>query len=318
MSGAVGPSPRAQQLRGLPRGFPRSGSSTGLYEDVDYREYWEGHARARQDALEKRLIAEALPASGRRMIDLGCGYGRLLPCYASRFKQIVLYDGSMSLLRQARTAAGDGVMLIAGDVASLPFKPAAFDTVLSVRVLQHLHDLDGALAEMRRVLARDGRLVFSYHNKRNVRRMLHYVVSHRIPNPYDRSSAEVGGAMVSHHPARVEAALLEAGFAAPAYRGAMVVNSIARVEEALDRPGAAAAEWASFTGEHWLAPWLVGAARATAGAEFLQATTLEDVLECPACHQALQRADAGFACAGCGHGYPIVDGITDMRNQEVA
>src|SRR5206468_2087851 len=51
--------------------------------------------------------------------------------------------------------------LTAADAARLPFRDAAFASVISNSVLEHLGDLPATLAEIRRVLRADGRLWFS-------------------------------------------------------------------------------------------------------------------------------------------------------------
>ena len=301
---------------GLPDAFAPPGNGGALYEDVKYEEYWQSPARVRQDALEKHLISEMLPVHGRRILDLGCGYGRLAPCYLDRFDSVVLCDGSMSLLHQAREAVGDRAIFVAGDVERLPFKPASFDTVLSIRVLQHVHDLETVLAGMRHILSRDGQLLFSYHNKRNARRVLHYLASRRIANPFGLESAEVSATLLSHHPRRMAAILADAGFSTPEYRGAMVMDSLAQITEKASRTAPSGARWSSFTGRHWLAPWLIGQALPCDGEALLQADSVDELLACPACGGSLRRAGDAFDCTGCEKSYPVRDGIIDSEYLE--
>ena len=120
--GAIVPSRRPAWPRRCPTRFPPAETGYSLYEDVAYQEYWK-NPLSRQDALEQYIISRMLPASGRRIIDLGCGYGRLAPCYVDRFDQVVLCDGSLSLLRDARAALGNRAFFVAADIARLPFRP---------------------------------------------------------------------------------------------------------------------------------------------------------------------------------------------------
>ena len=299
--------------KGLPEKFPPPEKSYSLYEDVEYQEHWEDSGHIRQDALERHIISDMLPVSGRRIIDVGGGYGRLAPVYLERFNQAVLYDGSLSLLRSARDTLGDRAVLVAGDVGRLPFKPASFDCVLTIRVLQHVHDLPGTLEEMRRVTAGDGSLVFSYHNKRNANRILHYLGTRKTGDPFSPESAEIGPTLISHHPAQVATLLHDARFSAPDYRGTVVVNSLARITEAFGRKAPAGATWAPLMGKFWLAPWLIGRSVAE-GAEDLQAAdSIEGLFQCPICHGDLVRSDQGYECPACRRSYPIEDGIADFR-----
>jgi len=299
--------------RGLPDTFAPPERSYSLYEGIDYEQYWDDPQQRRQDALEQRIVSDMLPWSGRRIIDLGCGYGRLAPCYLNRFEQVVMYDGSLSLLRQAREAFGHRAVAIAGDVAHLPFMAASFDSVLSIRVLQHIHDLRSTFQEMHRVLARDGRLVFSFHNKRNAHRIMHLIKARRIADPFSLDSAEVGPIIVSHHPNRVEALLTSAGFSAPEYQGAVVLDSLARAAERLGGHSPAGLRWAPFTGRHRLAPWLVGRATSPTGHTLQSAEHIDELLVCPSCKGDLDRPGRSYECPSCARTYPIVDGVLDFR-----
>lgn len=300
--------------RGLPASFDSAEKAYALYEDVAYTDYWDDVSQARQDALERVLVEELLPAQGARIVDVGCGYGRLAPCYLDRFETVVLFDGSMSLLRQAQETYGDRVLLVAGDVMRLPFRSGAFDQVLTVRVLQHLPDLDGAIRSLHRILADRGQLLFSYHNKRNANRILHYRRSRRIADPFSLESAEVSPTLISHHPARMAALLADAGFMPPEYRGAVVIDPLARLGESLGRNGTPGLRWSRFTGRHLLAPWLVGRADARGGPALDAHLAQERIFCCPRCSGELDRDEAGdMTCRACGGTFPNLEGVLDFR-----
>jgi len=309
--------PRGHDVsRGLPTAFPSSDMGFSLYEDIPYEEYWEDPAMVHQNLLEQRLVSDILPARGRRIIDIGCGYGRLLPCYVDRYSAVVLFDGSLSLLRHARELAGGRATLVAGDIAHIPFKPATFDTVLSIRVLQHIGDLETALRALRQILARDGQFVFSYHNKRNAHRILHYLKSRRVSDPFSLESAEVSPTLISHHPSRFAALLQDVGLSEPCYRGAVVIDAIANLTGRLGRQAPSGLGWAAFVGKHKLAPWLVGQSLAQSGEALMGADSIDDLFECPACRGALARSAASYDCIACQRSYPIREGIIDFRLQE--
>lgn len=301
--------------KGLPDRFPPAEKSHSLYEGVEYQEFWEDPRLRRQDALEQHIISEMLPTSGRRILDLGCGHGRLTPCYRDRFDQAVLCDGSLSLLREARAAVGSTPTLVAADVAHLPFRPASFDCVLTIRVLQHIHDLDGALIEVRRVIAGNGRLVFSYHNKRNAKRIVRYFAARGASNPFSLVPTEPMPTLISRHPRMVELALQEAGFSPPEYQGTALVHPLASFGERFGRqaPAGAGWGWARFMGRSKLAPWLIGNSFAEADNELKTAGAIDEIFQCPVCQAAVGRSDEGFECLACHRAYPIEDGIFDFR-----
>ncbi|PKQ15526.1 MAG: hypothetical protein CVT67_08900 [Actinobacteria bacterium HGW-Actinobacteria-7] len=299
--------------KSLPDKFPPAEKSFSLYEDIEYQEYWEEPGLDRLDALEQHLITELLPASGRSIIDLGCGYGRLAPCYVDRFERVVLCDGSLSLLHGARETLGDRAVLVAADVTRLPFKPASFDAVLTIRVLQHIQNLECAFEEAHRILARDGTFVFSYHNKSNPHRVLRYLADRSSGNPFTLESVPVWATLISHHPRRVGALMREAGFSDPEYCGTVVVNALANITDRLGRKSPSGASWAQLMGRLRIAPWLIGQSFSQGGSELAPGDDASEILACPACHGDLSRSDRGFGCSACTRMYPIEDGIFDFR-----
>ncbi|MEM7413304.1 MAG: methyltransferase domain-containing protein [Myxococcota bacterium] len=107
------------------------------------------------------LVALGL-APGERVLDIGVGPGFL----ADDMARIVGADGHVAgidtsepMLAMARARCGEGVDLRTADATALPFDAGAFDAVVSTQVLEYVPDLDGALAEIARVLRVGGRAV---------------------------------------------------------------------------------------------------------------------------------------------------------------
>jgi SAM-dependent methyltransferase len=117
-------------------------------------------SRARPDHYD-RLIA-MLPESCDRLLDVGCGAGRLAIRLVDRARSITGLDLSTAMLASAqeRTAAADvhNMHWLRGDLYSLPFSADAFDCVVAVSVL-HLVDVALAVAELKRVVKLGGRLL---------------------------------------------------------------------------------------------------------------------------------------------------------------
>lgn len=93
------------------------------------------------------------------VLDLGCGDG----LFAQQTFAQPLTVGIDFNPAELRIAAGRGAYrsLCAADAAHLPFRDGSFASVISNSVLEHLGDLPGALAEIRRVLRPDGRFWFA-------------------------------------------------------------------------------------------------------------------------------------------------------------
>ncbi|MBT3246258.1 MAG: class I SAM-dependent methyltransferase [Actinobacteria bacterium] len=106
---------------------------------------------------------------GDRVLDLGCGFGRHAYEVLRRGAAVVACDLGIDELRQVRGVVAamylDGeipetasVGTAAGDATSMPFDDDSFDHVIASEVLEHIHDDDGALAELTRVLRPGGTL----------------------------------------------------------------------------------------------------------------------------------------------------------------
>jgi SAM-dependent methyltransferase len=126
-----------------------------------------GPLAARYDALRPaddnwQEVAEAIVVegdlAGRRVLDVGCGTGRLAATLAKRGAKVWGVDPSEEMLAEARERAGSAVGLKRGVAEALPFRAGWFDRAVLWLVV-HLVDRSRALPELARVLTPGGRLV---------------------------------------------------------------------------------------------------------------------------------------------------------------
>src|SRR5690606_15119669 len=136
--------------------------------------------RAAYDAYAERYDAETdwyarlVLGDGRRLtcarargdvLEVAVGTGRCLPFYPGgvRLCGLDLSPGMLARARRRARAAPFPVVLVEGNAERLPFRGAAFDTVVCVLGLSGIPDDRAAVREMHRVLRPGGRLLLLGH-----------------------------------------------------------------------------------------------------------------------------------------------------------
>lgn len=110
----------------------------------------------------------ALPP-GSRVLDAGCGYGRVADTLSKEYGYDVIgIDLVQHRLREARrytqaNGTSGNVDLVRGNYCALPLKDSSFSGIYTMETLVHADPLEDALSEFKRVLEPGGRLVlFEY------------------------------------------------------------------------------------------------------------------------------------------------------------
>ena len=93
------------------------------------------------------------------MLDVGCGEGQVARIAGPRASMVVGVDPAWAQVSVATTRAA-GESYLQGGAAALPFADASFDVAIACLVFEHITDLDGAIAEVARVLRPGGRFLF--------------------------------------------------------------------------------------------------------------------------------------------------------------
>jgi ubiquinone/menaquinone biosynthesis C-methylase UbiE len=121
----------------------------------------------RLSALHRKVVELARIASGERVLDVGCGPGRLAIVAATAGGQAGQTCGvdpapeMVELARRNRARAGVRVQFDVGVIEAFPYSDDHFDVVLSSLMFHHLPDelKRRGMTEVRRVLRPGGRLV---------------------------------------------------------------------------------------------------------------------------------------------------------------
>lgn len=127
---------------------------------------WDAAAYANMSGLQKAMAAQVLPLlefrDDERVLDVGCGEGRIAALVASRVPrgEVVGVDASRDMIAFARRHfspdAHPNLRFEVADARALPFTDA-FDLVVSFNALHWVHDQDPVLRSIRAALKADGR-----------------------------------------------------------------------------------------------------------------------------------------------------------------
>ncbi len=118
------------------------------------------------NSFEKTSVEKLLgDLKGKRVLDIGCGTGRIIQMLRERGAEIVAFDISEEMLGIVNRKFPN-IECVVGDSDELPFEDESFDLVLGLFWIVHLGDLRASFDEVYRVLKKGGRFILSNINQR--------------------------------------------------------------------------------------------------------------------------------------------------------
>jgi SAM-dependent methyltransferase len=129
----------------------------------------------------QRVIARLRPAAGERILDVGCGTGRLTreiitAAGNGSAARVIGLDRSGSMLAVARADAAVSawpIGYVQADGAALPFA-GAFDAIFSAATLHWIHDHAAVFRSVSAALVPSGRFIAQCGGKGNLQHMLEH------------------------------------------------------------------------------------------------------------------------------------------------
>lgn len=287
------------------------------YEGTSYRaRFWEGQGREYEDLVERIALRKLLPPGGRRLLEIGAGFGRLADLYDG-YDQVILLDYARSGLREAQARLGPSgrFIYVTADLYRLPVAPGICDTVVTVRVLHHLEDVPAALREIAEVLRPGGTYVLEYANKRHLKAIVRYLLRRQTWSPFAPEPYEFVRLNFDFQPAWMAQELKRAGFLVdagravshfryPLFKRLVPPRKLAAADRLFQVPGAA---W-KLSPSVFLRAHTTGTGGAPVGGLF----------RCPSCRSLeLKASTDALICAECNAAWSMSDGIYDFKNPVV-
>jgi len=146
------------------------------YDELDhfYRDVWGEHvhhglwlrgSETREEAvlqLVEFVAEQGKIAPGRRVCDIGCGYGataRLLAARGAEVTGVTVSPAQFAVAQRYQAPAGGKLAFVLGDWLSNELPASCFDAAIAIESSEHMPDKGAFFAQADRVLQADGRLV---------------------------------------------------------------------------------------------------------------------------------------------------------------
>lgn len=279
------------------------------YEETDYEAFWRA-GRAYEDLAERIALRALLPPRGRRLVEIGAGFGRLADLYDG-YEEIYLLDYARTQVEAARRRWGSDprFRFVVADLYHLPFQPGAMDAAVMVRVMHHVQDVPRALREIHGILRPGGIFILEFASKRHLKAIFRYLVRAQSWSPFSPEPVEFAPLHFDFHPTWMRARLEEAGFRIrqeravshfrhPLFKRLIPAPWLARMDG-----------WVQGIGALWkLTPSVFVQAEAGPG----EGPVGAGVWRCPACGLPAVEQEDAVACAT-GHRWPREGSLYILR-----
>ena len=177
------------------------------YKGYDYKsDYWGNDVRKYEDLCEKRTLRTLLKPVVRkdgRLLDAGCGFGRLIPSYHDLVGSVACMDYATNMLDGAKKSSepysNTIFSFVQGDFYSIPLKDASQSVVVTVRTIHHVDKPEKFFNEVSRILDKNGHFLIEISNKRHILHIIRWILRKTRVSPFTYERLELGDHFYNYH-----------------------------------------------------------------------------------------------------------------------
>ncbi|UCD84967.1 MAG: class I SAM-dependent methyltransferase [Deltaproteobacteria bacterium] len=149
---------------------------------TDGLQHYNPHYSRNNNEYIQTLSGYFNPTAGKKLLDIGCGWGKTLISCGKEGMECWGLDISQVMLSKAKEKAEKDklkIHLSLGNAAELPYKENSFNIVWGYAVLMHLPKSKAkeTLEEIRRVLKSDGSAYLHFKNRIHLMSLVAWVIS---------------------------------------------------------------------------------------------------------------------------------------------
>lgn len=198
---------------------------SAYYDGYDYSAYWTG--REYEHDSEVTCIKSFLNKIPKieKALEIGGGFGRMVPAYAYRAKSVLLTDPSNQLLSLAKSKliAFKNIRYMQSTIENLGKKKNLrnFDLIIMIRVMHHLDNPDEVFEVMEKLSTPHGYLILEFANKIHFKKLIRELFKGNFNFLNNRQTIDVRSekskkdktiAFLNYHPETIKEALIRHNF----------------------------------------------------------------------------------------------------------